>query len=74
MERPYIVCFENQTETSFDVTVHCEFLWLATDWTRDYFGHNDATRDYRNRNRVEYRYSDFAGNHTYRVLLNGGLR
>jgi len=71
MERPYIVGFDNNTETSFDVTVHGATCDGAQEWTRDYFGHADGSRDYRNRNHVEYLWSDFDGNHTFRVHLGG---
>jgi hypothetical protein len=66
--KPYIERFEHQTETSFDVVIHCENCQTATEYARGYFG--DYRGDFRNRNRVEYLYSDFDGNHTYHVTLN----
>jgi hypothetical protein len=67
MERPFIVRFENHTDTSFDVVINHERQWEASHYARDYFG--DSRADCRNRNTVEYMYSDFENNHTYHVTL-----
>jgi hypothetical protein len=63
----YIVRFENQTERAFDVVIHSNDCYEATDYARNYFG--DRLTDYRNRNEVTYLHSDFEGNHTYHVTL-----
>jgi hypothetical protein len=67
MTRPYVVAFENSTDASFDVIVNYANQSEALVFARDYFG--GMRTDYRNKNRVEYLYSDFDGNHTYRVTL-----
>jgi hypothetical protein len=64
--KPYIVSITNITE-GLEVTINHERQWEATVYARDYFG--DKRTDYRNRNIVEYQYSDFDHNHTYRVTL-----
>jgi hypothetical protein len=59
LERPYIQGFSNRNEQaqSFDVTVHHKDCATAARWTYNYFSLYT----------VQYKWSDFAGNHTYSI-------